>query len=279
MSNAFDRPDHFLFNDVTDDAGKIHVKRARPMKLNHHYELAVTNCNVDLSTLLNIYENELDFLVDGVHRFLPPCLVRTVFDLLSNMNIMLRETDWNVELREGWNIGVLRGKAGKNITIPQRVASSLGILDKRNQLSSFFLQVNSSGYTFEMTPLPSSSTENTHVLIKCEDGNEIVQLPAPRQRIIWQQISPNSFACFHIDTDLARSEFVGRELTETVAIVPFDPYSDQDAVVYIPPKLDWRRVAKTDFKECFIRFATSSGRPLIGVKAQVHVSIRRKHIG
>ena len=141
----------------------------------------------------------------------------------------------------------LAGKDGGKIGIPRRVASSLGILEKYNHLSSFFLQVNNSGYTFKLTTL-RSSTEKSRMLIKCEDGNEIIQLLAPQQSIIWQQISRIRLQVFYVDTDLARSESVGRELAETIAIVPFNPYSDEDTPAYTKPKLDWRRVIKQNLR-------------------------------
>ena len=264
-------PLEIYFQGITDEEGKLYCEfNEKQAVWDEKYEIGLLNFYVDCDTVKNVKEKtELITFIDksGGEKevYLPESKIGTFNDLSRVFNQLPLDCKISVQNSGGKsNIGLANGI----LKISSRLAKCFRILTKSNQISSLLKLINSNVATI--------SIDGSNVVI---DGSafpsnkELFEIPTIAGDVIWRFVSPYSFQTILVDTDLITDEYVGSQLTKTIAFIDFDV--SKDHLKFEPLRIDWKRIIGGNYKRVFIRLADSRGNVLKGVYCSIKLNIRK----
>ena len=164
---------------------------------------------------------------------------------------------------------------GKNqLEVNKRMAKVLGLLNTEQKVSKIIQDINSSSCTFTLLK-KGEEVIGVRLDATSADGKAI-QIARRYNYLVWNEISPSSFQFVLVDCDFVIEEIVGKERTQNLENIPFNPLMNH--FYYSPERLTWKRINSNVFYSCFIRFANTRGRRFKGAKAICQLRIRRRQL-
>ena len=264
-------PLELYFEGETDDEGKLFVKfNYKEAFFSEKYEVGLVNFFIDSNTVKNVRDkSELIEFTDnlGIKKsvYLNESKISNVNDLAREFNLLSLNCKIFVNSSgDSSSIGLTNGK----LEISSRIAKCLRILTKSNQISSLTQLINDK--------VAKVTISGSRVVI---DGSlfpsnkDLFKISDISSDVIWRFISPYSFQSILIDSDLITDEYVGSELTKTIAFIDFDP--SKDFLKFEPLRIDWKRIIGGKIRSTFIRLADSRGNALKKVYCSVKLTIRK----
>ena len=248
-TDDFIKPELLYFKGKTDEDGRLTINfTQKPCHYTTNYEVAVDSMCLDISTFKNVLESDRD-LSNPHFTFIEissSSTLKTKIDLPESKIAIFDEFVKRVnEVQSKFTIKInyLEHKSeidiGRNqLEVNKRMANVLGLLNTEQKVPKIIQDINSSLCT---VTLLKTGQDVTGVRLDATSGDgKGIQIARKYDHSVWNEISPSCFQFILVDCDFVIEEIVGKERTQNLENIPFNPLLND--FYYSPERLTWKRI-------------------------------------